>query len=358
MLTGPVATAMTEFPLMSYTIALNFEDGVTRFIDCKSGEKVLDAAFRNRINLPMDCSDGVCGTCKCRCDQGEYDLGDDFIEDALTEDEAEKRLVLTCQMVPSSDCVIAIPVPSTACKTGIAKFDATLAQVTAYDDAALEVSFDIAPGCTAPVFLPGQYVNIAVPGSEQVRAYSFSSAPGASRFSFLIKRVPGGLMSACLDAAQVGQKFNMTGPLGSFYLREVNRPVLMLAGGTGLAPFLAMLEVLAEKGSKQPVHLIYGVNRDVDLVLLDRLQGFADRLENFSFTTVVGDSDSTHPRKGYVTQHMTAEHLNEGEVDVYVCGPPPMVEAVRRHFEAEGVEPASFLYEKFTPTKATSTEAA
>ena len=65
-----------------YRIALNFEDGVTRFVDCGANEKVLDAAFRNRINLPMDCSDGVCGTCKCKAESGTYDLGDDFIDDA------------------------------------------------------------------------------------------------------------------------------------------------------------------------------------------------------------------------------------------------------------------------------------
>lgn len=343
---------------MSYTIALNFEDGVTRFIDCKPGEKVLDAAYRNRINLPMDCSDGVCGTCKCRCEQGEYDLGEDFIEDALSDDEVEKRLVLTCQMIPGSDCVIAVPVPSTACKTAISRFDATLASVVVHDDAALEVSFDIFPDCAAPVFLPGQYVNIALPGSDQVRAYSFSSAPGASRFSFLIKRIPGGLMTSCLEGAQIGQRFSLTGPLGSFYLREIKRPLLLLAGGTGLAPFLSMLEVLAERGTEQPVHLIYGVNRDVDLVLLNRLQGFADRLPAFTFTTVVGDAESAHPCKGYVTQHMTPAHLHDGEVDVYVCGPPPMVEAVRRHFDAEGVMPVNFHYEKFTPTRiVTATEA-
>ena len=75
---------------MGYRIALNFEDGATRFIDCNAGEKVLDAAFRQKINLPMDCSDGVCGTCKCRCEQGSYELGDEYIEEALTEDEAEE----------------------------------------------------------------------------------------------------------------------------------------------------------------------------------------------------------------------------------------------------------------------------
>ena len=97
---------------MTYRVALNFEDGATRFIECNEGEKVLDAAYRNKINLPMDCSDGVCGTCKCRCEQGEYDLGDEYLEDALSGQEAEEGMVLTCQMVPSSDCVIAVPVPS------------------------------------------------------------------------------------------------------------------------------------------------------------------------------------------------------------------------------------------------------
>src|ERR1700746_2540336 len=101
---------------MTYRVALNFEDGATRFIECNEGEKVLDAAYRNKINLPMDCSDGVCGTCKCRCEQGEYDLGDEYLEDALSEQEAEEGMVLTCQMVPSSDCVVAVPVPSSACK--------------------------------------------------------------------------------------------------------------------------------------------------------------------------------------------------------------------------------------------------
>ena len=97
----------------SYTIALNFEDGVTRIIDCQPGETVLDAAYRNKINLPMDCSDGVCGTCKCRAESGAYELGDDFIEDALTEDEAAEGLVLTCQMRVRSDCVLSVPTSST-----------------------------------------------------------------------------------------------------------------------------------------------------------------------------------------------------------------------------------------------------
>ena len=86
---------------MTFNIALNFEDGVTRFIQCNAGEKVLDAAYRQKVNLPMDCSDGVCGTCKCHCASGEYDLGEDYLDEALSDDEAQNRQVLTCQMVPT-----------------------------------------------------------------------------------------------------------------------------------------------------------------------------------------------------------------------------------------------------------------
>jgi benzoate/toluate 1,2-dioxygenase reductase component len=335
---------------MCYRIALNFEDGVTRFVDCKAGEKVLDAAFRNKINLPMDCSDGVCGTCKCRAESGSYDMGEDYIEDALTEDEAVEGLVLTCQMVPASDCVLSVPTTSLACKTGQQKFVATVARIEPHQDAAVVLELAVDDGATAPAFLPGQYVNIDVPGSGDHRSYSFSTAPGEHRLGFLIKKIPDGLMGNWLARAKQGDRLNLTGPMGSFYLREGEGPLLFLAGGTGLAPFLSMLEVLAQTGSRRHIHLIYGVTRDLDLVLVDQIAAFASRLPNFVFATVVADQASAHPRKGWVTQHMPEEMLAVGEVDVYLCGPPPMVDAVRHYLDEQGVQPASFHYEKFTPT--------
>ncbi|MEM5372295.1 benzoate 1,2-dioxygenase electron transfer component BenC [Paraburkholderia azotifigens] len=336
--------------MSSFNVALNFEDGVTRFVECKAGEKVLDAAFRAKINLPMDCSDGVCGTCKCRAESGSYDLGDDYIEDALTEDEKDSGLVLTCQMVPSSDCVIAVPASSTACKTEQSKFAATVTKVEQHNDAAVVLELDV--HTAPPVFLAGQYVNIDVPGSGKHRSYSFSSAPGESKISFLIKKIPGGVMSTWLESAQAGDKVELVGPLGSFYLRAVERPLLLLAGGTGLAPFLSMLEVLVRANSQQKVHLIYGVTRDLDLVQVEAVEAYVAKLPNFTFSTVVAEDASNHPRKGWVTQHMPAECLNDGDVDVYLCGPPPMVDAVRKYFDENGVKPNSFHYEKFTPNAA------
>lgn len=332
---------------MSHKIALNFEDGVTRFIDAKVGETVADAAYRQGINIPLDCRDGACGACKCFAEGGRYDLGDDYIEDALSADEAEQGYVLTCQMRAESDCVIRVPASSDLCKTQQASFEAAISAVRQLSDSTIALSIK-GEALNQLAFLPGQYVNLKVPGSEQTRAYSFSSLPKDGEVSFLIRNVPGGLMSSFLTGlAKAGDSMTLAGPLGSFYLREIKRPLLLLAGGTGLAPFTAMLEKIAEQGSDHPLHLIYGVTNDFDLVEMDKLEALAARIPNFSYSACVANPASEYPHKGYVTQHIEPKHLNDGEVDIYLCGPPPMVEAVSQFIREQGIAPANFYYEKF-----------
>lgn len=332
---------------MSYQIALNFEDGVTRFIEATGQETVADAAYRQGINIPLDCRDGACGTCKCKAESGRYDLGDNFIEDALSEDEIAEGYVLTCQMRAESDCVIRIPASSLLCKTEQASFEAAISDVRQLSVSTIALSIK-GEALSRLAFLPGQYVNLKVPGSEQSRAYSFSSLQKDGEVSFLIRNVPGGLMSSFLtNLAKAGDSLSLAGPLGSFYLRPIQRPLLLLAGGTGLAPFTAMLEKIAEQGSEHPLHLIYGVTNDFDLVELDRLQALAARIPNFTYSACVANPDSQYPQKGYVTQHIEPRHLNDGDVDVYLCGPPPMVEAVSQYVREQGITPANFYYEKF-----------
>ncbi|MGA9094172.1 MAG: benzoate 1,2-dioxygenase electron transfer component BenC, partial [Pseudomonas alloputida] len=294
---------------MSYQIALNFEDGVTRFIEANGQETVADAAYRQGINIPLDCRDGACGTCKCKAESGRYDLGDNFIEDALSEDEIAEGYVLTCQMRAESDCVIRIPASSQLCKTEQASFEAAISDVRQLSVSTIALSIK-GEALSRLAFLPGQYVNLKVPGSEQSRAYSFSSLQKDGEVSFLIRNVPGGLMSSFLtNLAKAGDNLSLAGPLGSFYLRPIQRPLLLLAGGTGLAPFTAMLEKIAEQGSEHPLHLIYGVTNDFDLVELDRLQALAARIPNFTYSACVANPDSQYPQKGYVTQHIEPRHL-------------------------------------------------
>ena len=332
---------------MEHTVALNFEDGVTRFITTRPDETVADASYRVGINIPLDCRDGACGTCKCRVEAGTFD-GGSYIEDALTDEEAAQGFGLACQMRARSDLVLGIAASPDVCTTRIEAHRATLVAVSRLSPTTLGLALRPSQPIT---FLPGQYVNIDVPGTSQRRSYSFSSAPGADTATFLVRDIPGGTMTAFLtERADPGTEVTLTGPVGAFYLREVRRPVLMLAGGTGLAPFLAMLERLAATGSDHPVHMVYGVTSDPDLVEVGRLEAFAARLPGFTFGTCVADDASAHPLKGYVTKHIAREHVNDGDVDVYLCGPPAMVEAVRAHFAAERLTPASFHYEKFAPS--------
>jgi benzoate/toluate 1,2-dioxygenase reductase subunit len=337
---------------MTYKIALNFEDGVTRFIDGTANETVADAAYRQGINIPLDCRDGACGTCKCFAESGKYDLGEEYIEDALSAEEAEQGYVLTCQMRAQSDCVVRVPASSDVCRTQQASFSGAITAVEQLSDSTIALKIK-GESLSKLAFLPGQYVNLQVPGSEQTRAYSFSSLQRDGEVSFLIRNVPGGLMSSFLTGlAKAGDSMTLAGPLGSFYLREIRRPLLLLAGGTGLAPFTAMLERIAEQGSEHPLHLIYGVTNDFDLVEIDRLEALAANIPNFTYSACVANPDSQYPRKGYVTQHIEPVHLNDGDVDVYLCGPPPMVEAVSGYIREQGITPTNFYYEKFAASAA------
>lgn len=332
----------------THRIALQFEDGITRFITCNDNEKLSDAAYRQKVNIPLDCRDGACGTCRGFCESGSYDMPESsYIEDALEPEDAAKGFILGCQMKPTSDCVVRILATSEACKSGAHTFTGKIAAVDHLSASTITFAIDLDD--IGPDFLPGQYVNVGIPGTALTRSYSFSSPPGSTQARFVVRNVPGGQMSQFLSqVAQPGQTISFTGPYGSFYLRPVVRPVLLLAGGTGIAPFLSMLDVLAVKGFAHPVRLVYAVTNDHDLVGLEQLDRIAAEHPNFTYVTTVAMADSPHPRKGYATAHVEPAWMNGGDVDAYLCGPPPMVEAVRSWLTETNVTPASFHYEKFS----------
>ncbi|GAC54956.1 benzoate 1,2-dioxygenase electron transfer component BenC [Gordonia amicalis] len=336
----------------SHQVALSFEDGVTRFITCREDQTVADASYRQRINIPLDCRDGACGTCKAFCESGDYD-GGIYIEDALSDAESSEGYALPCCMKPKSDLVLQIASTSDVAKTQAARFTGTIAGLDRLSDSTMRLEIRI-ENRGELAFLPGQYVNIEIPGSDRgdgepvSRSYSFANGPHEDRLIFLIKLTPGGAMSTYLtDRATRGEEISFTGPHGSFFLREATRPVLLLAGGTGLAPILSMLRKMHADKSLRKVHLIYGVSSDTDLVATDEIEYFADKLPGFTWDHCVSDPAGTAANKGYVMSLIRPEHLYDGDVAIYLCGPPPMVEAVRKHVAEVGIEPTGFYYEKF-----------
>ncbi len=343
---------VTAVSAPAFSVALSFEDGVTRFITCRTDQTVADASYQQRINIPLDCRDGACGTCKALCTNGSYD-GGNYLEDALSRAEAAAGYVLPCRMRPRSDLVMLIAGTSGSAKTAATTYAGTLVRLEPMSATTVKLGIDI-PNRDELAFLPGQYVNIAVPGTDQTRCYSFSNSRRDHRLTFLVKLTPGGAMSEYLThRAGIGDTICFTGPHGCFFLRESGRSVLLLAGGTGLAPILAMLRTMGATGDARRTHLIYGVSTDDDLVGLDEIGEIASALSTFTWDYCVYDPASTAPNKGpdrgLVTSLITPRHLDGGDVAIYLCGPPPMVEAVRAYVTTAHGAPPDFYYEKFTP---------
>ncbi len=220
-------------------------------------QTVADASYRARINIPLDCRDGACGTCKAFCESGTFD-GGTYLEDALSPDEERAGFVLPCSMKPRSDLVLQIATTSAVAKTSAATHHGT---VTGLDRLSPTTVALTSRSRTGPqlTFLPGQYVNIAVPGTDESRSYSFSNAPDDEALTFLVKITPGGVMSEYLTSrAHVGDSISFTGPHGSFFLRESDAPLLLLAGGTGLAPDPVDPAHARRRGQHPPDPPVYG----------------------------------------------------------------------------------------------------
>jgi len=351
-------------------ITLIFEDGRSIGLQASSEETIYAAALRNKLRLESDCLEGACATCKGRCSSGEYRLGD-YSEDALSDEEAAARQVLTCQMRASSDCVIELPYASTQAlgKAGVPvqRLAMPVTGLETVAEGVVRLTLGaVEQGVAAMQFLPGQYVHLQVPGSEAQRSYSFSNAPALAEVSatgsslteagsmeFYIKLLPSGVMSDYLrQRAAVGDRIHVSGPFGRFYLRPPQRPILMVAGGTGLAPMLSMLRsLLAQQRAQQqalpPIHLLYGAASSAEFCDGNSLQ---DLMDQGLPLTVQRIAVSDGPGQGHVTSLLRPELLDADGSDVYLCGPPPMIEAAQSWLHAQGVPATQVYAEKFLPS--------
>ncbi len=322
-------------------------------IECGTEETVLDAAFRQGYNLAYGCREGQCSACKCYLLEGETDLKP-YSTFALSDTERSNGYTLMCRAMPERDVVIELlhyDPDNYRLENAIRDGVATVEAVT-------ELTHDIV-GLTLRVddlslsWLPGQYLDIHVPGDDGARrSFSIANLPGSERIELMIKRYPGGRLSGMLGESVVaGSELGFTGPYGAFHLRRSERPILMVAGGSGMAPVLGVLRQLAQEGCERPVRFFYGAREERDLFALDEIAALGRRLADFRF----------HPVTGRFVHEAIDEEL--AEPDVYMCGPPPMLEAVEAMLTERGVDPARIFQDKFTTsaqasasTSATATE--
>lgn len=338
--------------MATHSVTLVFEDGRSVAIQADEDDTVYLAALKNKIRIETDCREGACATCKGLCTKGEYWLAE-YSDDALTDDEAARGEVLTCQMHATADCVIEFPYESgIAMKTGPESRPGVVAEVEPVSSAVVRLVVE--PEGVPLTFLPGQYVHLGVPGTSDQRSYSFANPPHVTdRLTFYIKVLEEGVMSAYVSGpAKPGDEIPVTGPFGHFYLRPPQRPVLMIAGGTGLAPMLSMFDHMVETGAAgPPIHLLYGANTADELFGLDQLESYGGRGLNLTteFCVVDGAGGWSGPT-GHITHLLRAELINGGDIDAYLCGPPPMIDAGAAWLTANGIEAPRLHTEKFLPS--------
>ena len=340
---------------MTHKVAFSFADGKTLFFPVQPNEILLDAALRNGINIPLDCREGVCGTCQGRCESGDY--SQDYVdEEALSSQDLQQRKMLTCQTRVKSDAAFYFDFASSLCNAaGPDQLRATVTDVKQVSASTAILHLNLGNAGQSLDYLPGQYARLLIPGTENKRSYSFANRPSASNeLQFLIRLLPDGVMSNYIrERCQVGDEIALEAPLGAFYLRHVARPLILVAGGTGLSALLGMLDELAERGCEQPVHLYYGVRDAADLCEQARIQAYEQRIPGFRYTEVVSvPSPHWTGKRGYIAEHFDVAELRDGQVDMYVCGPPPMVESIKTWLLAQALDNVQLYYEKFTESNA------
>ena len=324
-------------------VTLLFADGVSSRLAVPFGGKLIEAATEAGVKLLTDCSNGRCGTCTAQLVSGSVDL-DDYDPAVLPDSDRASGTVLPCICRVNSACAIELPYDSTE---ALSEEPALVpAEITAIEQAASETLRLEVQVPDAVVFEPGQYVRISPADTDLCRSYSMANVPGTNRLQFFIHLVAGGAFSEWLAGARPGDKVELSSPHGTFFLRQEDRPRLFVAGGTGMAPFLSMLRAMAAHPPARRTTVLIGARTPGHLFAMDELRQLGEQLKDIDLQIAVEHDPQPGCHAGYPTDLIPQLGLDPS-TRVYLCGPPPMVEAGRRAAEVAGLKKADVLCERF-----------
>jgi len=320
------------------------------------GQTVLDAAMAAGIVLPYSCRNGACSTCKGRVVSGEYDAGPTPAQ-ILDDAEREQGYTLFCQARPSSDLVIESTEVRLASDIQIRKLPARVIAMERVATDVMVLRLQL-PAADPLRFYAGQYVEVILKDGRR-RSYSMARAPHLDGpMELHVRHLPGGTFTDHVFGAGTTQMkereiLRLEGPFGSFFLREdSDKPVLLLASGTGFAPIKAMVEHIQHRGIARPVRLYWGGRRARDLYMDDLARSWEQALPDFRYVPVLSDAqpeDGWTGREGFVHQAVMADLPDLSGWQVYACGAPVMVEAARHDFSRQcGLPDVAFFADAFT----------
>ena len=310
-----------------------------RTFEVRDHETVLAAALRQGVHLPDGCRNGSCGVCRAHLAAGSvrYPHGPPL---GLTAFERQAGDVLLCRAVPGSDLVLDAQELTATAALAVKTLPCRVAEIRLLAPEVMALWFRLPP-VEKLDFLPGQYIDVLLPGGQR-RSFSLANAPRDNRLLEIhVGRIAGGRFSEqVFRHMQPSALLEIQGPLGVFFLHEdCARPILMLAGGTGYAPFKSMLRHLFENRPRREIALYWGARNTAGLYDRAQVEEWARTQADFRFVPILSEASRSGNLRGVpVHEAVLASYPDLSGHDLYLAGPPAMVRAARQALLASGAD--------------------
>ncbi len=327
-----------------------------RQFETGTDETILAAGMRQGIGLPYGCKDGACGSCKCKKISGQVTHGSHQSK-ALSAEEEAQGFVLTCCATAQSDVVLESRQVVDVGQFPVKKMPVRVLALEKKSADVMWVKLQL-PANDRFQFHAGQYIDFLLRDGSR-RSYSMANAPHTlgeqtQSVELHIRHMPGGQFTDHVFGAMKEKDIlRIEGPLGSFFLREdSDKPIIMLASGTGFAPIKALIEHIRFKGIVRPITLYWGGRRPSDLYLDDWVQAQLPDMPQLRYVPVVSDAlneDGWRGRTGFVHRAVLQDFPDLSDHQVYACGAPIVVDSARADFTSQaGLPMEEFFADSFT----------
>lgn len=318
----------------------------------EGGKSLLNSLMEHEVFVPSACGGrGSCGLCKVKVLEGAGPLLPTETPH-LTKEEVEGDVRLSCQVKVRGDISIELP----EAILSLRQYDARVERIVKLNYDTRLIRLSLLEPAEMP-FTPGQYIQLETPPYGKTpepvyRAYSIASSPSdRAAIELIIRRVPDGICTTYVfEILGEGDSATLNGPYGEFYLRDTDREVIFVAGGSGIAPIRSILYQMAEEGIRREATFFYGANERRDLYLVEEMKGFEQRVPTFTYVPALArpaPDDVWSGETGLVTEVLKRHKEDLSEAEGYLCGSPAMIDAAVEVMKDLGLPDKRIYYDKF-----------
>lgn len=312
----------------------------------KPSQTILEGAIASGITLPYGCQDGACGSCKGKVISGKYFLNE-YQSSALTDSDIKAGNTLYCKSMAQEDLVIEPNIPEVYDQYSPKVLPVKVESLTRLNHDVMQMFLKL-PAKETFRFKAGQYIEFIM-GDGSRRAFSMANAPLDSMIELHLRLIEGGkFTSFVFNEMKEKSIHRIEGPIGQFYLRDSEKPIIFIAGGTGFAPIKSIIEDMIANKNKRKIYLYRGVRSEKDFYMNELVNDWIKKLEGLTYIPVVEDGLSEDARSGYVHHAVLEDFKNLNDIQVYCCGAPGLVENAFKDLTKSGLPDDQFFADAFT----------